>query len=99
MPGDERPKPRGAEHLAPAVVGHYQPKTWAGGAYAGEDSGGSANRRPNGSSRSPSVIKGIKGFKVLLRRWIVERTFGRLVRNRRLGKDYERMVQTGEALA
>jgi arginase len=49
--------------------------------------------------RSPSVIKGIKGFKVLPRRWIVERTFGRLVRNRRLGKDYERMVQTGEALA
>ena len=35
------------------------------------------------------MIKGIKGFKVLPRRWIVERTFGRLVRNRRLGKDCE----------
>ena len=42
---------------------------------------GGANRRPNGSLRSPSVIKGIKGSKVLPRRWIVERTFGRLVDN------------------
>ena len=32
------------------------------------------------------------------KRWIVERTFGWLRRNRRLGKDYERNVQTSETL-
>jgi transposase len=39
-----------------------------------------------------------KGFKVLPRRWVVERTFGWLSRNRRLAKDYERRVQTSEIL-
>jgi len=29
-------------------------------------------------------------------RWIVERTFGWLMRNHRLSKDYERKVQSGE---
>jgi putative transposase len=28
--------------------------------------------------------------------WLVERTFLRLIRNRRLSKDYERLVQTSE---
>jgi len=35
---------------------------------------------------------------VLPKRWIVERTFGWLSRNRRLSKDYERKVQTSETL-
>jgi len=37
-----------------------------------------------------------EGFTVLPRRWIVERTLGWLMRNRRLSKDYERLVQTSE---
>ena len=37
-------------------------------------------------------------FEVLPKRWIVERTFGWLGRNRRLAKDYEREVQTNETL-
>ncbi len=32
------------------------------------------------------------------KRWIVERTFSWLIRNRRLSKDYERLVQTSETL-
>lgn len=36
----------------------------------------------------------IKGFKVLPRRWVVERTFGWLGRYRRLSKDYERLTET-----
>ena len=38
-----------------------------------------------------------KGFKVLPRRWVVERTFGWLGRNRRLSKDYERATPSAEA--
>jgi len=40
----------------------------------------------------------VRGFEVLPKRWIVERTFGSLCRDRRLGKDYERKVQTSETL-
>jgi putative transposase len=39
----------------------------------------------------------VKGFKVLPRRWVVERTFAWLCRNRRLSKDYERLCETSEA--
>jgi putative transposase len=37
------------------------------------------------------------GFKVLPRRWVVERTFSWLDQNRRMSKDYERLCATGEA--
>jgi putative transposase len=40
----------------------------------------------------------IKGFQVLPRRWVVERTFGWLGRYRRLSKDYEGLPETSEAL-
>ena len=38
----------------------------------------------------------VKGFAVLPKRWIVERTFAWLNRYRRLSKDYEWFAQTGE---
>lgn len=37
------------------------------------------------------------GFQVLPKRWIVERTFAWLVRQRRLARDYERLPETSEA--
>jgi transposase len=40
----------------------------------------------------------VKGFKVLPRRWVVERSFSWLVRNRRLARDYERLTATSEAM-
>ena len=39
-----------------------------------------------------------KGFKVLPKRWVVERTFGWLGRYRRLSKDYEKLTETSEAM-
>jgi putative transposase len=38
-----------------------------------------------------------KGFQVLPKRWIVERTFAWITRNRRLARDYERLAQSSEA--
>ncbi|GAA4887332.1 IS5 family transposase [Streptomonospora salina] len=42
--------------------------------------------------------EGAKGFQVLPRRWVVERTFGWLVRNRRLARDYERLTGNSETM-
>ena len=39
-----------------------------------------------------------KGFQVLPRRWVVERTFGWMVRWRRLVRDYERRCDVSEAM-
>lgn len=41
---------------------------------------------------------GEKGFEVLPRRWVVERTFGWLGRYRRLSKDYEELAKTSETI-
>jgi len=42
--------------------------------------------------------KEAKGFVVLPRRWVVERQFGWLGRYRRLGRDYEHLVASSEAV-
>ena len=38
-----------------------------------------------------------KGFQVQPRRWVVERTFSWIGRNRRMSKDYERLPASSEA--
>ena len=40
----------------------------------------------------------VRGFQVLPRRWVVERTFGLLMRSRRLARDYERKTEHAEAM-
>ncbi len=42
--------------------------------------------------------EGTKGFAVLPRRWVVERTFGWFGRSRRLSKDYEQLPETSESM-
>jgi putative transposase len=45
-----------------------------------------------------SIVKRTdKGFKILPKRWIVERTFGWFGKYRRLAKDYERLTENSEA--
>ncbi len=41
---------------------------------------------------------GVKGFVVLPKRWIVEQTFAWLGKYRRLSKDYQRTVESHEAM-
>jgi transposase len=40
----------------------------------------------------------LKGFAVLPRRWVVERSFAWLSRNRRLAKDFERLIEVSTAM-
>lgn len=70
---------------------------WADGGYAGQ----LIDWVKNGFDFILEIVKRSddeKGFKVLPMRWIVERTFGWLGRNRRLSKDYERLPSTSESL-
>jgi putative transposase len=39
-----------------------------------------------------------EGFEVVKRRWVVERTFAWIMRNRRMSRDYEFLAATTEAL-
>ena len=41
--------------------------------------------------------EGQVGIQILPKRWVVERTFGWLVSQRRLARDYERLPETSEA--
>ncbi|MDH6115535.1 transposase [Kitasatospora sp. MAP12-15] len=41
----------------------------------------------------------VRGFTVLPRRWVVERSFAHLIRARRLARDYESRTDSAEAMA
>jgi putative transposase len=73
---------------------------WADGGYAGKLIQWVSALRP-GSPLKLEIVKRsdkVKGFYVLPRRWVVERTFGWLGRHRRLSKDYEYLTETSESM-
>jgi putative transposase len=73
---------------------------WADGAYAGPLVDGVKALRPQRPIRLEMTkrAEAIKGFVVIPKRWIVERTFGWLNRYRRLSKDDELLPATSEAV-
>lgn len=73
-------------------------KIWADGAYGGANLARWCEEQGGWQLEVVERDRKVRGFEVLPKRWIVERTFGWLRRDRRLGKDYERKVQTSETL-
>ena len=73
---------------------------WADGGYAGKLLRWVSALRPTNPLTLEIVKRSDqkKGFYVLPRRWVVERTFGWLGRQRRLSKDYEFHTQSCEAM-
>jgi putative transposase len=73
---------------------------WADGGYAGQLVAWVRGLRVWRKLRLEIVSRpeGSKGFVLLPKRWVVERTFGWLTRFRRLSKDYEYLTDTSEAM-
>ena len=73
---------------------------WADGGYAGKLVGHVAEIARHRKVKLEIVKRSddIKGFKVLPKRWIVERTFGWLIQSRRLVRDYEVKTEHSEAM-
>jgi putative transposase len=73
---------------------------WADGAYAGPLVDWVRTLRPQRPIRLEMTQRSdaIKGFVVIPKRWIVERTFGWFNRYRRLSKDDERLPETSATI-
>lgn len=74
---------------------------WADGGYANKIDSGILGWAKEKLGLLVEIVKrsdNVKGFQVLPRRWVVERSFGWLIRNRRLARDYERLTATSEAM-
>lgn len=74
---------------------------WADAGYANQIDSGLVTWARTAASIVLQIVKrsdDVKGFQVLPRRWVVERTFGWLIRSRRLSRDYERRTDNSEAM-
>ncbi len=93
----DRPERDGAEEMIEESLCHHAwlRKLWVDGGFSGEDFA----KQVKGLRKvmDVEVVKRAdtaKGFKVLPRHWVVERTFGWLTQCRRLVRDYERTIQS-----
>lgn len=73
---------------------------WADGGYLGQLVTWVKQLRPYGKLKLEIVRRrdDVQGFEVLPKRWIVERTFGWLVKSRRLVRDYEVRIEHSESM-
>lgn len=73
---------------------------WADGGYAGKlvDHVAEIVRHRKVKLEIVKRSDNIKGFKVVPKRWIVERTFGWLIQSRRLVRDYEVKTEHSESM-
>lgn len=71
---------------------------WADGGYSGQPMVDWVLKLAGWLFQVVERPKGAKGFVLLPRRWVVERTFAWLGRYRRLSKDYEQFPETSEAM-
>ena len=74
---------------------------WVGGGYVNRVDAGLIDWAARTQNLEIVVVPrnaDVRGFQVLPRRWVVERTFGWLTRCRRLARDYERKTAHAEAM-
>ena len=69
-------------------------RLFADGGYSGDETGAAAKRAGKLELEIVKRCDAAKGFVVLPKRWIVERTFGWLGRCRRLAKDFENLTRS-----
>ena len=94
------PEREGAKTLLDAALGCFNrlKALWADGGYAGDGFAQSVkDMLPHLEVKIVKRSDDTKGFKVLPRRWVVERTFAWLMQHRRLARDYERTESSAEA--
>jgi transposase len=71
---------------------------WVDGTYNGEKWQGKIYEEYGIKLEEVKKTEGVKGWQLLARRWVVERTFGWLTGARRLVKDYELKTASSEAM-
>lgn len=77
------------ERLAGQEVALLLQKVWADGGFEGKEWQKQVNERFGFSVEIVKRSDGTKGFELLPKRWVVERSFGWMNWYRRLSKDYE----------
>jgi transposase len=94
------PERQGAQVLLGRVLGWFTwlRRMWVDGGYSGPDfARWVRGLRPKLEVDVVKRSDNTSGFKVLPKRWVVERTFGWLMRHRRLVRDYECQETSAEA--
>lgn len=95
----DQPERAGAKNLlAPTLKKRHLGKLWADGGFSGQEFADWVKETGHGTDME--IVRrcdSARGFKVLPKRWVVERTFGWLMHHRRLVRDYEKTVESAEA--